>query len=175
MKMWKLRNNKLYFPPFINKHVLLFLHFIYLFSLLKAYQNPYDNPYFSKTFPVVIIHSCFFSLSYIKVTANLTKVYPKDEDAPAGGVDDMTKLSYLHEPGVLQNLSSRYQLNEIYVRWIQFELEFIFDPCSSMQESKPLQFCAILSHNISYFDVMTDLYWKHSYCDKSFSKTSSLV
>ncbi|MCD7450736.1 hypothetical protein HAX54_008297 [Datura stramonium] len=49
-----------------------------------------------------------------KVTINLSKIYPKDEDAPAGGVDDMTKLSYLHEPGVLQNLASRYQLNEIY-------------------------------------------------------------
>ncbi|KAK4492484.1 hypothetical protein RD792_003293 [Penstemon davidsonii] len=49
-----------------------------------------------------------------KVVANLSKIYPKDEDAPSGGVDDMTKLSYLHEPGVLQNLASRYQLNEIY-------------------------------------------------------------
>ncbi|WMV31888.1 hypothetical protein MTR67_025273, partial [Solanum verrucosum] len=49
-----------------------------------------------------------------KVTVNLSNIYPKDEDAPAGGVDDMTKLSYLHEPGVLQNLASRYQLNEIY-------------------------------------------------------------
>ncbi|XP_024966855.1 myosin-11-like [Cynara cardunculus var. scolymus] len=49
-----------------------------------------------------------------KVTANLSKIYPKDVDAPAGGVDDMTKLSYLHEPGVLQNLSTRFQLNEIY-------------------------------------------------------------
>ncbi|CAN4113680.1 unnamed protein product [Withania somnifera] len=49
-----------------------------------------------------------------KVTVNLSKIYPKDEDAPAAGVDDMTKLSYLHEPGVLQNLASRYQLNEIY-------------------------------------------------------------
>ncbi|CAA3030678.1 myosin-9-like isoform X1 [Olea europaea subsp. europaea] len=49
-----------------------------------------------------------------QVAANLANVYPKDEDAPAGGVDDMTKLSYLHEPGVLQNLSLRYQLNEIY-------------------------------------------------------------
>ncbi|KAK4363628.1 hypothetical protein RND71_018869 [Anisodus tanguticus] len=48
------------------------------------------------------------------VTVNLSKIYPKDEDAPAGGVDDMTKLSYLHEPGVLQNLATRYQLNEIY-------------------------------------------------------------
>ncbi|KAI3887201.1 hypothetical protein MKW92_013040 [Papaver armeniacum] len=49
-----------------------------------------------------------------KVTADLSAVYPKDMEAPAGGVDDMTKLSYLHEPGVLQNLSSRYELNEIY-------------------------------------------------------------
>ncbi|KAJ9545952.1 hypothetical protein OSB04_025659 [Centaurea solstitialis] len=49
-----------------------------------------------------------------KVVAKLSKVYPKDTEAPAGGVDDMTKLSYLHEPGVLQNLRSRYELNEIY-------------------------------------------------------------
>ncbi|KAG4397542.1 hypothetical protein AAZX31_10G155100 [Glycine max] len=35
-------------------------------------------------------------------------------EAPPGGVDDMTKLSYLHEPGVLQNLKARYELNEIY-------------------------------------------------------------
>lgn len=38
-------------------------------------------------------------------------------EAPAGGVDDMTKLSYLHEPGVLQNLKIRYELNEIYVNF----------------------------------------------------------
>ncbi|KAI4303015.1 hypothetical protein MLD38_038696 [Melastoma candidum] len=49
-----------------------------------------------------------------KVTANLSKIYPKDTEAPAGGVDDMTKLSYLHEPGVLANLKIRYELNEIY-------------------------------------------------------------
>ncbi|KAJ7973513.1 Myosin [Quillaja saponaria] len=48
------------------------------------------------------------------VVANLSKIYPKDMEAPAGGVDDMTKLSYLHEPGVLQNLKTRYELNEIY-------------------------------------------------------------
>ncbi|ONH93353.1 hypothetical protein PRUPE_8G228100 [Prunus persica] len=35
-------------------------------------------------------------------------------DMPAGGVDDMTKLSYLHEPGVLCNLATRYESNEIY-------------------------------------------------------------
>ncbi|KAL7582247.1 hypothetical protein Lser_V15G41794 [Lactuca serriola] len=49
-----------------------------------------------------------------KVVANLSKIYSKDVEATAGGVDDMTKLSYLHEPGVLQNLATRYQLNEIY-------------------------------------------------------------
>ncbi|KAG4997597.1 hypothetical protein JHK85_029036 [Glycine max] len=49
-----------------------------------------------------------------QVVANLSKIYPKDMEAPPGGVDDMTKLSYLHEPGVLQNLKARYELNEIY-------------------------------------------------------------
>ncbi|KAF1878634.1 hypothetical protein Lal_00047305 [Lupinus albus] len=49
-----------------------------------------------------------------KVVASLSKILPKDMEAPPGGVDDMTKLSYLHEPGVLQNLKIRYELNEIY-------------------------------------------------------------
>ncbi|GAB2218803.1 hypothetical protein Drorol1_Dr00002035 [Drosera rotundifolia] len=49
-----------------------------------------------------------------KVVAKLSKLYPKDMEAPPAGVDDMTKLSYLHEPGVLQNLKTRYELNEIY-------------------------------------------------------------
>ncbi|CAA2963473.1 myosin-17-like [Olea europaea subsp. europaea] len=48
------------------------------------------------------------------VVANISKVFPKDTESPPGGVDDMTKLSYLHEPGVLQNLATRYELNEIY-------------------------------------------------------------
>lgn len=48
------------------------------------------------------------------VVASISKVFPKDTEAPPGGVDDMTKLSYLHEPGVLQNLAARYELNEIY-------------------------------------------------------------
>ncbi|KAH9763208.1 Myosin-17 [Citrus sinensis] len=48
------------------------------------------------------------------VITNISKVFPKDTEAPPGGVDDMTKLSYLHEPGVLHNLAARYELNEIY-------------------------------------------------------------
>ncbi|KAJ0622668.1 putative myosin ATPase [Helianthus annuus] len=51
-----------------------------------------------------------------KVVAKLSKVHPKEMDYPEGGVDDMTKLSYLHEPGVLHNLSVRYQQDKIYVR-----------------------------------------------------------
>ncbi|XP_042054026.1 myosin-11-like [Salvia splendens] len=49
-----------------------------------------------------------------EVVAKLSKLYPKDTEAPPAGVDDMTKLSYLHEPGVLANLRTRYELNEIY-------------------------------------------------------------
>lgn len=52
---------------------------------------------------------------FVQVVTNISKAFPKDTEAPPGGVDDMTKLSYLHEPGVLQNLATRYELNEIYV------------------------------------------------------------
>ncbi|KAF2573916.1 hypothetical protein F2Q70_00001980 [Brassica cretica] len=48
------------------------------------------------------------------VVTKASAVYPKDTEAPASGVDDMTRLAYLHEPGVLQNLHSRYDINEIY-------------------------------------------------------------
>ncbi|WOG85534.1 hypothetical protein DCAR_0104725 [Daucus carota subsp. sativus] len=42
------------------------------------------------------------------------KLFLRDEEADHGGVDDMTKLTYLNEPGVLDNLRRRYALNEIY-------------------------------------------------------------
>ncbi|KAK4750895.1 hypothetical protein SAY87_004377 [Trapa incisa] len=48
------------------------------------------------------------------VNVKASNVYAKDTEAPPCGVDDMTKLAYLHEPGVLQNLRSRYEMNEIY-------------------------------------------------------------
>ncbi|XP_027181717.1 myosin-6-like [Coffea eugenioides] len=48
------------------------------------------------------------------VVVKSTNVYPKDAEAPPCGVDDMTRLAYLHEPGVLYNLRSRYDINEIY-------------------------------------------------------------
>ena len=58
----------------------------------------------------------------MQVITSISKVFPKDTEAPPGGVDDMTKLSYLHEPGVLQNLATRYELNEIYVSYVTFYL-----------------------------------------------------
>ncbi|KAE8717544.1 Myosin-6 [Hibiscus syriacus] len=48
------------------------------------------------------------------IVAKSANVYPKDPEFPSCGVDDMTKLAYLHEPGVLQNLRCRYDINEIY-------------------------------------------------------------
>ncbi|GAB2296990.1 Myosin-6 [Dionaea muscipula] len=50
----------------------------------------------------------------IKVVVNASKIYAKDAEAPECGVDDMTRLAYLHEPGVLDNLKRRYDVNEIY-------------------------------------------------------------
>lgn len=51
-----------------------------------------------------------------KITVLPEKLLPRntDEDLGGGHVDDMTKLTYLNEPGVLYNLKRRYALNEIY-------------------------------------------------------------
>jgi myosin-5 len=68
---------------------------------------------------VVCADFAYFSHHYLcgklQVVVKASKVYPKDPEAPPCGVDDMTKLAYLHEPGVLDNLRSRYDINEIYV------------------------------------------------------------
>uniref|UniRef100_A0A0E0QYN5 Myosin motor domain-containing protein n=1 Tax=Oryza rufipogon TaxID=4529 RepID=A0A0E0QYN5_ORYRU len=55
-----------------------------------------------------------------KAVVDGKKVLPRDTEADLGGVDDMTKLVYLHEPGVLCNLARRYGFNEIYYRGVQF-------------------------------------------------------
>lgn len=52
------------------------------------------------------------------MVAKSSGVYPKDAEFPSSGVDDMTKLAYLHEPGVLLNLKCRYESDEIYVSTI---------------------------------------------------------
>lgn len=86
-------------------------------------------------------------------------------EAPAGGVDDMTKLSYLHEPGVLQNLKSRYELNEIYVR--------LSSPHYDKIEQSLLVIKKVIFLILSI--VMADLYWKYFNCDKSIPKTTSYL
>ncbi|KAI7735645.1 hypothetical protein M8C21_005192, partial [Ambrosia artemisiifolia] len=48
------------------------------------------------------------------VVTNASAVHAKDPEFPENGVDDMTRLAYLHEPGVLQNLKSRYHHDQIY-------------------------------------------------------------
>ncbi|KAL5559547.1 hypothetical protein UlMin_035758 [Ulmus minor] len=55
------------------------------------------------------------SVSGKKILSSPGKLLPRDTDEEDhGGVDDMTKLTYLNEPGVLYNLQRRYALNEIY-------------------------------------------------------------
>ncbi|KAM3412160.1 hypothetical protein ACQJBY_003690 [Aegilops geniculata] len=48
------------------------------------------------------------------VTASISNIHPKDTEILPDGIDDMTRLSYLHEPGVLDNLAVRYAKNIIY-------------------------------------------------------------
>ena len=57
------------------------------------------------------------SLCLFQITVSPEKLLPRDTDEDLGGghVDDMTKQTYLNEPGVLYNLKKRYALNEIYV------------------------------------------------------------
>ena len=50
-----------------------------------------------------------------QVTASISDIHPKDTEVLSDGIDDMTRLSYLHEPGVLDNLAVRYAKNIIYV------------------------------------------------------------
>lgn len=63
----------------------------------------------------------------LQVVVKSSNVYPKDSEAPPCGVDDMTKLAYLHEPGVLSNLKSRYDINEIYVSSASFLVPWSFN------------------------------------------------
>ncbi|KAB5553062.1 hypothetical protein DKX38_010373 [Salix brachista] len=62
------------------------------------------------------------------------KLCPRDadEEEEHGGVDDMTKLTYLNEPGVLYNLQRRYALNDIYV-WISQSVPFFFFLCPNYE------------------------------------------
>lgn len=56
----------------------------------------------------------------MKVKTTVERLLQRDSDADHGGVDDMTKLTYLNEPELLYNLARRYSLNEIYVSFLFF-------------------------------------------------------
>lgn len=56
----------------------------------------------------------YCGISSVNQVLKASECFAKEDEGK--GVDDMTKLSYLHEPGVLQNLLKRYKLNQIYVR-----------------------------------------------------------
>ncbi|XP_031498331.1 protein OPAQUE1 isoform X2 [Nymphaea colorata] len=60
------------------------------------------------------MHVSLVTVSGSKVSASLKQVLLRDPETEFGGVDDMTKLAYLNEPGVLHNLARRYALNDIY-------------------------------------------------------------
>jgi len=57
----------------------------------------------------------FFPFSHFwQVVLKASECCAREESSSV--VDDMVTLSYLHEPGVLNNLMLRYQKNLIYVR-----------------------------------------------------------
>jgi hypothetical protein len=53
----------------------------------------------------------------------------------------MTKLSYLHEPGVLENLKIRYELNEIYVRLFSLYYDNLQLVLAALKEANHLLNC----------------------------------
>ena len=77
--------------------------------------------------------------------AKASNIYHKDPEFPTGGVDDMTRLAYLHEPGVLQNLACRYEMDEIYVR-----TEFSFCSLLFLSEYLPFDVCLCYESLISF-------------------------
>uniref|UniRef100_A0A0E0EXD1 Myosin motor domain-containing protein n=1 Tax=Oryza meridionalis TaxID=40149 RepID=A0A0E0EXD1_9ORYZ len=80
-----------------------------------------------------------------KAVVDGKKVLPRDTEADLGGVDDMTKLVYLHEPGVLCNLARRYGFNEIY-------LPHLYD-MHMMEQYRGVQFGELSPHVFAVTDA----------------------
>jgi myosin V len=67
---------------------------------------------------VVIVDnlSCDGAGGIVQVVVSPEKLCLRDADEDElGGFEDMTRLTYLNEPGVLYNIRRRYALNDIYV------------------------------------------------------------
>lgn len=88
-------------------------------QLLTPYGKKASLPLFSFNLCCLLhwrLNFIFLICVCLQVFSPADKLYPRDPDAEDhGGVDDMTKLTYLNEPGVLYNLERRYALNDIYV------------------------------------------------------------
>uniref|UniRef100_A0A0E0M7C0 Myosin motor domain-containing protein n=1 Tax=Oryza punctata TaxID=4537 RepID=A0A0E0M7C0_ORYPU len=96
------------------------------------------------------------------------KVLPRDTEADLGGVDDMTKLVYLHEPGVLCNLARRYGLNEIYTYTGRIliavnpfaKLPHLYD-MHMMEQYRGVQFGELSPHVFAVTDASYRYRWDH--------------
>ncbi|KAL6851666.1 hypothetical protein ACP4OV_020230 [Aristida adscensionis] len=94
------------------------------------------------------------------VIASTSGIHPKDTEAPPNGINDMTGLSYLHEPGVLHNLAVRYAKNIIYtytgnilIAINPFQrLPHIAEPCT-MEKYKYANFGELDPHVFAIADV----------------------
>ena len=76
----------------------------------------------------------------MQLTLAAAECFPKEDGDK--GVDDMTKLAFLDEPGVLHNLYLRYQNKQIYVR-----------PFSLPAHPSPL--IAIPNHSPTFSGILT--------------------
>lgn len=91
------------YSKYMSVYSLLHFCILFVFKNRSCLPSPYS------------IYDDLLLFCEMQVVIHASNAYPKDPEAPQCGVDDMTKLAYLHEPGVLQNLKSRYDINEIYV------------------------------------------------------------
>lgn len=92
--------------PFPCPHILGFLESLCLIVPISLKQLNLSCICLSK----------YYTSSCWQVVVKMSNIYPRDAEGPTTGIDDMTKMSYLNEPGLLHNLAIRYAINEIYVR-----------------------------------------------------------
>lgn len=84
--------------------------------------------------PFAMLNASFSGLTWLwQITIAASECCGREDSNSV--VDDMVKLSYLHEPGVLNNLMLRYQKNLIYVT----------HQCTSPRTRPPTLLCC-LSH-----------------------------
>ena len=80
---------------------------MYYWSKMKMFDFDKSKSYYILGRRFLLDSRCRLDLFDRKWILNFIarNAFAQDMEAPPGGVDDMTILSYLHEPGVLQNLA----------------------------------------------------------------------